>query len=57
MGAAGGALDITAFPGMLHEVEVTSGLLEEECRIMLQAFFQRRRYEQKEAKRRGETGE
>jgi tRNA(adenine34) deaminase len=57
MGAAGGALDITTFPGMLHRVEVTSGMLEEPCRMMLQAFFQRRRYEQKEAKRRGETGE
>jgi len=57
MGAAGGALDITGFPGMLHQVQVESGLLEEESRMLIQAFFQRRRDEQKEAKRRGETGE
>lgn len=57
MGAAGGALDITGFPGMLHQVKVESGLLEEECRLLIQAFFQRRREEQKETKRRGEIGE
>jgi tRNA(adenine34) deaminase len=56
MGGAGGALDITSFPGMLHRVDVTQGLLEDECRMMIQAFFQRRRVEQKE-KRRGETSE
>ncbi len=57
MGAAGGALDITGFPGMLHRVKVESGLLEAECRAVIQAFFQRRREEQKEGKARGETGE
>jgi len=57
MGAAGGALDITSFPGMLHRVDVEAGLLEEECRALLQAFFQRRRQEQKEGKARGETSE
>lgn len=57
MGAAGGALDITGFPGMLHRVKVESGLLETECRAVIQAFFQRRREEQKEGKARGETGE
>jgi tRNA(adenine34) deaminase len=41
---------------MLHRVDVTQGLLEDECRMMIQAFFQRRRVEQKE-KRRGETSE
>ncbi len=43
MGAAGSALDITAFPGMLHTVEVTSGLLADEAREQLQQFFRRRR--------------
>ena len=43
MGAAGSALDITAFPGMLHTVEVTSGLLADEARDLLQQFFRRRR--------------
>jgi len=38
-GAAGTALDVTGFPGMLHHVEVVGGLLEEECKTMFQAFF------------------
>jgi len=57
MGAAGSALDITGFPGMLHQVNVLGGMLDEECRDLIQAFFQRRREEQKETKRRGEIGE
>ncbi|MFA4945428.1 MAG: tRNA adenosine(34) deaminase TadA [Lentisphaeria bacterium] len=44
-GAAGSVLDITAFPGMLHAVEVTGGVLAAECLAMLQAFFRRRRRE------------
>lgn len=38
-GAAGSALDITGFAGMLHQVEVVSGLLELECKTLFQAFF------------------
>ena len=38
-GAAGTALNVTGFPGMLHNVEVTAGLMEEECKEMFQAFF------------------
>ncbi|OGV47824.1 MAG: tRNA-specific adenosine deaminase [Lentisphaerae bacterium GWF2_52_8] len=38
-GAAGSALSITSFPGMLHKVEVRSGVLEEECRAVMQSFF------------------
>lgn len=38
-GAAGGALDVTGFSGMLHNVEVTSGILAEECRELMQSFF------------------
>lgn len=38
-GAAGSALDVTAFPGMLHRVEVTGGVLESECRDLMQNFF------------------
>jgi tRNA(adenine34) deaminase len=49
-GAAGSALDITGFPGMLHQVQVTRGLLEEECLAVLQEFFQRRRAEVKQKK-------
>jgi len=45
MGAAGGALEITSFPGMLHRVEVESGVLQQECTEMLKNFFRRRRDE------------
>lgn len=50
MGAAGGALSITDFPGMLHRVEVTGGILAAECQELIQAFFRERRNEQKERK-------
>ena len=43
MGAAGSALDVTAFPGMLHTVHVQSGLLADEARTLLQTFFRNRR--------------
>lgn len=38
-GAAGGALNVTGFPGMLHQVEVKTGVLEEECSRLMKAFF------------------
>ncbi len=44
-GAAGGALDVTGFPGMLHRVNVAGGVLADECRALLQEFFRRRRAE------------
>lgn len=50
-GGAGGALDITGFPGMLHRVEVTGGILAEECLECLQSFFRRRREQVKNARR------
>lgn len=40
-GCAGGALNITGFPGMLHQVETTGGILEEECRFLIQDFFRK----------------
>lgn len=42
-GAAGSALDITGFPGMLHRVKVKSGVLQEECLALLQGFFREQR--------------
>jgi len=48
-GGAGGALDITGFPGMLHQVEVTSGVLQAECLGLIQSFFQERRRKAKES--------
>lgn len=38
-GGAGGALNITGFSGMLHQVSVTSGILENECKTVIQDFF------------------
>lgn len=46
-GAAGSALDVTGFAGMLHQVPVTGGVLEEEAKVMMQSFFRRRREEQR----------
>ena len=40
-GCAGSALDVTGFPGMLHRVQVTGGVLEEECKALVRAFFAR----------------
>lgn len=40
-GCAGGALDITGFSGMLHQVQTTGGVLEEECRSLIQDFFRK----------------
>lgn len=49
-GATGSALDVTGFPGMLHNVEITAGVLEADCLAVLQAFFVARRQEVKDAK-------
>lgn len=43
MGAAGGALDITGFGGMLHRPKVLSGILTEESSELLREFFRNRR--------------
>ena len=40
-GCAGGALDITGFSGMLHQVKTTGGILEAECRTLIQDFFRK----------------
>ncbi|MFT5126952.1 MAG: tRNA(adenine34) deaminase [Rhodothermales bacterium] len=47
-GAAGSALDVTGFPGMLHRVEVLAGVMQEDCLGMLQDFFAAKRREAKE---------
>lgn len=44
-GAAGSALDVTGFKGMLWNVEVKSGVLELECRALMQQFFRKVRKE------------
>ncbi|MBK5144895.1 tRNA adenosine(34) deaminase TadA [Budviciaceae bacterium BWR-B9] len=42
-GAAGSLMDILGHPGMNHHVEVTAGILAEECSARLSDFFKRRR--------------
>ena len=42
-GAAGTVFDIVRAPEVNHRLEVTGGVLEPECREMLQAFFRVRR--------------
>ncbi len=54
-GAAGSALNITDFPGMLHRVEVRGGVLEAECRCILQEFFRKQRNEKAKGQH-GQTG-
>lgn len=38
-GACGSALDVTGHPGMLWQVEVTGGVLADECKAQFQTFF------------------
>ncbi|MHB9139655.1 MAG: tRNA adenosine(34) deaminase TadA [Victivallaceae bacterium] len=40
-GAAGSALDVTGFKGMLWNVEVKAGVLETECLALMQQFFKK----------------
>ena len=38
-GGCGSALDVTGFPGMLWQVEAVGGVLAEEAKEVMQAFF------------------
>ncbi len=49
-GAAGSLIDILRHPGMNHQIEITSGVLVEECSTMLSAFFKQRREQHKALK-------
>jgi len=40
-GCAGSALDVTGFSGMLHRVDVTGGVLNEDCLRVMREFFRR----------------
>ncbi|EGR5063336.1 tRNA adenosine(34) deaminase TadA [Vibrio cholerae] len=55
-GAAGTVMDLFSSQAAYHYATVDKGLLEEECRAQLQAFFQRRRKENK-AKRDAERND
>ncbi|HDG1708358.1 TPA: tRNA adenosine(34) deaminase TadA [Kluyvera ascorbata] len=54
-GAAGSLIDVLHHPGMNHRVEITEGVLAEECSAMLSDFFRHRRQQQK-ALRQAEKG-
>jgi tRNA(adenine34) deaminase len=45
MGCLGGAASVHTVPGLNHRVEITTGVLEQECRELLQAFFKMKRSE------------
>nr|WP_269747613.1 tRNA adenosine(34) deaminase TadA [Photobacterium jeanii] len=49
-GAAGSIMNLLSYEQVNHHVLVEKGLLEDECRAQLQAFFKRRRAEIKAAK-------
>ena len=42
-GAAGSVLDITSHPRLNHQIQVTPGVLAEQCSELLKAFFVERR--------------
>ena len=42
-GAAGSCYNLAADPRLNHSIEVQGGILEEECRELIQAFFQQKR--------------
>jgi tRNA(adenine34) deaminase len=42
-GAAGSALNLLQFPTLNHRCEITSGVREPECRVLLQNFFAEQR--------------
>lgn len=42
-GSAGSLINILQFPGFNHEVKITSGILAQECKELLQDFFRNKR--------------
>lgn len=50
-GAAGSVMDLVRHPQLNHQLEVTQGVLAQECSEKLSAFFKRRRKEIKAAKK------
>jgi tRNA(adenine34) deaminase len=46
-GAAGGAMNILQFPTLNHKCDVTSGVREEESRLLLKTFFAEQRAKKK----------
>lgn len=50
-GAAGSLIDILRHPGMNHQIDITGGVLAQECSSMLSAFFKQRREQHKALKK------
>ena len=42
-GAAGGAMNLLQFPSLNHECDITPGIMEPDCRSLLQSFFEKKR--------------
>ena len=47
MGYLGGAIDLNATPTNNHKLEVSKGVLAEECRVIIKAFFEKKRIEKR----------
>jgi len=43
MGCLGGAIAVHQVPSLNHQLQVKSGILEEDCRMLLQKFFELKR--------------
>lgn len=54
-GACGSVFDIVRHPQLNHQLEVTPGVLAEDCATQLSAFFRKRRAEQKALKLSGNS--
>jgi len=53
-GAAGSALNLIDNPLLNHQIEVSSGIMQQQCSHLLSSFFKRRRIEKK-AKKKADT--
>ena len=42
-GAAGGAMNLLQFPSLNHECDISPGIMEPDCRSLLQTFFEKKR--------------
>ena len=56
-GAAGSLMDLVRHPQLNHQINVTAGVLEDECATQLSTFFQRQRAHKKALKAKLKGGE
>jgi len=45
-GAAGSVINLLQLPSLNHQCDITSGVLQNECSVILQDFFRKRRHHQ-----------